>query len=127
MTKGKQKTERPSVPDGMTEYVNERLNVRFTVPERVTVMDQLEYKGRIAGTQQATIFLRHWQGAVPLIRDWTSNEWDESGFKPCKSLPEPGAVDLAEETAVVVTDIVFWASNAVAGHMQQLGQVPKNG
>ena len=99
----------------MAEYKNEPLGVSFELPDRVTVRQQLAYRGAVALASQDNTFAIHWKAAQPLLEKWT-----------CERVPDPAAVDLDEETDAVVADIVTWTANMAAGHMLALRATPKN-
>ena len=113
----------------MAEFTSDHLEVRFTLPDKVTVRQQLQYKGRAfnTGLQSEDVYVRHWVGVQPLIGEWTSTQQNKDGsYKPCTAVPDPANVDLDKETDPIVADIVFWASNLAANHMAKLETVPKN-
>jgi hypothetical protein len=99
----------------MAEYKSEALGVSFEMPDRVTVRQQLAYRGQVALAASDNTFAVHWKAAQPLLQNWA-----------CEKLPDPAAVDLDEETDTAVADIVTWTANTAAGHMLALRATPKN-
>jgi len=101
----------------MAEFTNERLGVRFTLPDSITVRQQLQYRGRAfnAGLLTEDVYVRHWVGMLALLGEWE-----------CELVPDPKQLDLDTSTDPRVADIVFWVSNMAANHMVELESVPKN-
>jgi hypothetical protein len=96
------------------EFKRENPAARFTVPDRPTVRQQLEYYSMASGTTQASALLRLWEGAQALIQEWE-----------CEAMPLYKA-DLDEVTDPAMTDLIVWASLAVQRHMNSLDNLPKN-
>ena len=99
----------------MATYENEKLGVSFTLPDKLTVRQQLDWRGRVFETV-GTTFLRHWQAVKPLIEDWA--------YEPDSVLED---IDIDTATDKALADVIFWASNEAAGHMAGLDAIPKNG
>ena len=99
----------------MATYENEKLGVSFTLPDKLTVRQQLDWRGRVFETE-GTTFLRHWQAVKPLIEDWA--------YEPDPVLED---IDIDTATDKALADVIFWASNEAAGHMAGLDAIPKNG
>lgn len=98
----------------MSRLSNDGLGLSFEVPDRFTVREQLEFRGRIAGTAGEIALIRYWQAALSIITDWQ-----------CELVPDPAALDMDTETDVRIADIVQWTANAVAGHMAGIDTPPK--
>ena len=98
----------------MAEYNDDELGVRLTIPDEIPVRQQLRYRSASAFYHRADAYERFWEGAKELIDEWE-----------CEALPDK-SVSLDEVTDPAVTDIIFWACNAVSGHLNRLGDVPKN-
>ena len=98
------------------DYKNERLGVRFVVPDNVTVRQQLAYYGAYGyeGVGRDR-FVRMWNAALELIEGWE-----------CESHPDPKAIDLDTDTSPTTAQIVLWAGSEVSVHMANLEDVPKN-
>jgi hypothetical protein len=99
----------------MKEYENKELGVKFSLPESLTVREQLGFRERVFVSSEEDIYSRYWDGVVPLLKGWQ-----------CKLAPDPAEIDLDTETRKVVADIVHWSSNMAALHMNDLDEVPKN-
>lgn len=84
---------------------------KFTIPDRPTVRQQLEYFSAGASLPLA---LRHWEGAKTLIQSWE-----------CKLLPDYRA-DLDTITNPAVTSLIIQAGAEVVRFMNSLDDVPKN-
>ncbi len=99
------------------EYVNENLGVKFTLPDEVTVRQQLAYRGRVfaAGLLTEDIYLRYWSGFLALYDSWE-----------CKLLPDPKGLDVDSATDPGIADLIFWVGNRTAQHMLNLEELPKN-
>jgi hypothetical protein len=98
------------------EYANEMLGLTFTLPEQLTVREQLTFRERLfLSADDTDMYSRYWDAALPLVEDWQ-----------CEIVPDPQAVDLDAETDRRVADIVNWFANTVAGHMNEMDDVPKN-
>jgi len=98
----------------MATYTNEKFGVSFTLPDKMTVRKQLDWRGRVIESD-GTTFIRHWQAIRPLIEDWD--------YEP---FPKLADIDLDELTDKKLADVIFWASNEGAGHMSGLDDIPKN-
>lgn len=95
---------------------HERTNpeVSFDLPDTITVRQQLAYFGAAAsipGTKE--MFLRYWDGAKQLIRNWK-----------CDLFPLDGDLDNVSDP--LVTQAVVWASMEVKRRMDSLDELPKN-
>lgn len=102
--------------NGTKELANEELGVRFTVPERPTVRQQLAYKAAVAfSPRRPDVYERYFAGVATLADEWE-----------CEAIPTPETLDMDEEDDPRVADIVFWACNALAAHMDSLEALPKN-
>lgn len=110
------------------EYINERLDIRFTLPDRPTVGQQLRYRGHVfaTGTFTDDVYLRYWAGFLGLFEEWTSAKKSKDKYKPCDFLPDPKEVNFETQTDMRVTDAVMWAGNTAAGYMMSLDELPKN-
>ena len=98
----------------MAEYESEALGVKFTLPDKLTVFQQLAWRGRTA-VGEGGVFIRMWNGAVELIQDWE-----------CELIPDPKKLDMNAEEDGAITDIVQFVANSTASHITALGLVPKN-
>lgn len=88
---------------------------RFTVPDRPTVRQQLAYRAAIASMRFDDVYEAHWQGVVGLVQEWESDV-----------IADPAAFSMDTSDDPAAADLVFWACNVVAGHMNRLETLPKN-
>ena len=95
------------------EYKNESLGVSFSVPDTVTVRQQLAYYSEAAMAFGEDLFPRLWAGARTLIRDWQ-----------CEAVPLN--VDIDADTNPKAGPVMIWASLRVKEHVDKLGNVEKN-
>ena len=99
----------------MAHYENEELGVSFSLPERFTVRENLNFRGHLGRVASDSAFIRYWVAALPIIEDWQ-----------CALIPDPAALDMDTETDARIADIVQWTANSVAGHMLALVAPEKN-
>ena len=111
----------------MAEFENERIGVSFTLPDEITVREQLRYKIAMwirweaqpdkdpSEWNELEFYDRAWRAAKTVVKDWE-----------CEAIPDLDDFDMAESTDPKAANVVFWTCNAVSGHMNGLGQVPKN-
>lgn len=97
------------------EYENKKLGVKFTIPDVLTVRQQLRFRSSIFLADDRDKYERFWNGAVELIDNWE-----------CELIPNLKTLDLDKETNMQITQIVQFVGNTVAGHMTTIGAVPKN-
>lgn len=112
------------------EFKVKELGLKFSIPDRPTVAQQLAYSGQIFATRDADIFWRNWMAATALITEWE-----------CKAIPdyrkvyqsrvegeEPDAeaVYLDEETNPTVAHALIRVGNEVGLFLAALEDVPKN-
>lgn len=97
----------------MAEFVRDTPSARFSVPDAITVKQQLRYMS--AAVTAKLDFERYWAGALVLMQDWS-----------CDLIKDPHKLDLEKETDPRVTDVVIWAGWQVKQHVDQLGTLPKN-
>ena len=98
----------------MAEFSNKERGVRFTLPDKITVRDQLHYYGVMAESLTLDTYERYWEAAKLLIENWE-----------CKRLPDL-QTDLGETDDPKITTIVLWTRTQVLTHMGDLGAVSKN-
>lgn len=96
------------------EYKDEKRNISFMVPDKVTVRQQLAYYSGAALASGEDLFERLWFGARAVIQNWQ-----------CQTVPDIG-VDLDDLTDPAATDCLIWAAMRVREHMEKLEAVPKN-
>lgn len=96
-------------------YESEELGIKFSLPDELTVREQLKYNERVLLAEDKDLYSRFWWGILPLLQEWE-----------CALIPEPGEIDLDTETDPRIARIVTFVGNAAAGHMTNLEDVPKN-
>ena len=97
------------------EYKNDKLGVSFTVPDTITVREQMAYHSRTVsydGTND-DLFARSWEAARPLVQDWK-----------CEGVPLD--VNIDTETNPRVVPVLMWAGMRVREHINGLEQIAKN-
>ena|SRR3990172_7663486 len=97
------------------EYKNEDPKVRFTVPDKPTVRQQLEYLGAATTFGSKDLFTALWRGAQTLIQDWE-----------CKLIPDHQKADLDKLTDLKQTEVILWVGRQVREFVNSLEEVPKN-
>lgn len=95
-------------------FERENPRCRFTIPERPTVRQQLEYYSLAGGLSVADMLMRYWNGAKALILEWQ-----------CEELPDYKA-DLDSITSAKAAEVVIWAGMQVRNYMVSLDELPKN-
>lgn len=103
------------VKKGLKEFKNEEVGIRFTIPERPTVKQQLIYTGACTSLMEEEWFIKRWNGAKSLIVDWE-----------CDALSDYKSIDLEKETNPKIAEIISWVSLQTMIFMSQLEDVPKN-
>jgi hypothetical protein len=88
--------------------------VRFTVPDKITVRQQLAYFSTIAGIDQSERFERRWESAKTMIEEWE-----------CELIPDKD-VSLDEMYSLDQTNILIWVGNQVVNYLNSLEETPKN-
>src|SRR3990172_11722839 len=97
------------------EYKNDHPKVRFTVPDKPTVRQQLEYLGEATTIGGKDLFLALWRSALILIEDWE-----------CKLIPDPHKLGLEKANDLKVTEVITWTGMRVREFVNSLNEVPKN-
>jgi hypothetical protein len=95
-------------------FTNDQLGCSFSVPDRPTVRQQLQYFALVKESRGKEQFERMWEGAKALISDWK-----------CEALPDFQA-SLDDLTDPTQAQIVIWAGLQVLGHYNRLEDLPKN-
>jgi len=96
------------------EYKSDDFGVSFSVPDKVTVRQQLAYYSEAARAANEDLFMRLWLGARQVLDDWK-----------CEAMPDRFA-DLDSVTDPRAAGAITWAAMQVKSHMDKLEQVPKN-
>jgi len=95
------------------EITRQNPSARFTVPDKITVRQQLAYFSASVAPDRAMLE-RYWLAAIPLINDWQ-----------CGILPDINT-DLDSITDPHATQVIIWAGLEVKKHIDMLGEVSKN-
>jgi hypothetical protein len=94
------------------EYTNEKLGCSFTLPDKVTVRQQLRYYAAVTTERDEPTQVQMWAGVGVLAEDWK-----------CEALPDP-KTSMDDMTNPVQARIVAWAGLAVFRHVDSLEDVP---
>ena len=86
----------------------------FSIPDKITVRQQLAFYSVAAGNPDKTMFERIWKASKELIEAWN-----------CSVFPDYEQ-DLDKETDPVIAQIVVWAGQQVRQYINSLELVPKN-
>ncbi len=111
------------------EFHNEELGVKFAVPDRPTVFQQMAYQAAYFTLRLDNMYWRSWVSALGLISDWK-----------CEAIPDPAlvfeskvapdesvdGVYLDEVTDPTITGILIYVGNSVMIHITNLEDIPKN-
>lgn len=95
----------------------EPVPAKFSVPDKITVRQQLAYYSACSGFGEDQKIERWWMGAVALIEP---DSWK------CELLPDIRNVSLDDLDDPNVTGIIIWASTQVRIYVSNLGTVSKN-
>ena len=93
---------------------NDLAPCKITVPDKVTVKQQLEYFSVAGGLAGNEYWLRLWEAAKTIIQDWE-----------CELMPDVDT-DLDTLTNPLVTGVLIWAGIQVSDHINSLQVVSKN-
>lgn len=96
------------------KFEREQPKCSFTVPDRPTVRQQLEYLSLAGGAAGRKMLERYWEGAVALIQTWD-----------CEIFPD-WRVALDDVDNPDIVDVLVWAGLKVRNHINSLDNVPKN-
>jgi hypothetical protein len=97
------------------EFKRKKPDCVFTVPDRPTVRQQLQYfSNTVSMSDDEDLFFRYWRGATALISDWK-----------CEILPD-FHIDLDKADDPNLTNLIIWAGLQVRDHMNSLEALPKN-
>lgn len=96
------------------EFKRENPDCSFTVPDTVTVRQQMAYFSLATLRPDADLWERLWDGARTMIQDWN-----------CPLFPDASA-NLDSVSNPQITAVLIWASARVQGHIAGLELVPKN-
>ena len=89
------------------------LKIRFVIPDRPTVRQQMAYFSEATGTNSTTHLERLWLGARTLIQEWECDLFKHD-------------VDLDDVNDPQITDAMLWVAVQVRGYLNKLNELPKN-
>lgn len=95
------------------EFKRKKPDCKFTVPDRPTVRQQLEYFSLAGGASDQDMLVRYWLGTVALIEAWE-----------CKLMPDYN-VDIDELDNPEITNIMVWAGLQIRQHINSLDSLSK--
>jgi len=96
-------------------YSNDALGVSFSLPEAVTVREQLNLRGRLLDADHLdSAHVRWFIAARPLIDDWQSDD-----------IPDLAEFELESVMTWRVGDVIQFVANESAGHFMAMADVPK--
>lgn len=96
------------------EFVRENpIKVRFTIPDRPTVRQQMAYYSEVTGTIRSVHIERLWLGTKALIQEWECELFNHD-------------VDLDKVDDPRIVDIMIWAAISVRDHINKMSEIPKN-
>lgn len=98
----------------MPEFKRVDPDCSFTLPETITVREQLAYYSIAGGTKGRDLWERQWEASKPLIGDWA-----------CALLPDKDT-DLGEVTNPQIPLVLVWAVQQVAEYISGLEALEKN-
>lgn len=96
------------------DFEREKPKCKFSIPDRITVRQQLEYYSLAGGVVGREMLFRYWEGARALITIWD-----------CELIPDKD-VSLDDITDPEQTQLVIWAGLQVRTYMNMLDSIPKN-
>ena len=96
------------------EFSREKPSVKFSIPDRPTVRQQMAYYSAITNAKEGlSYFERLWHGTRVLIADWQCADFDKD-------------VDLESVDNPSILDVMIWASTQVRDHLNKIADIPKN-
>ena len=93
----------------------ETIKATFTLPDTLTVRQQLKFAAEIGKHAQEGYLIAYWEMGKTVLTNWQ-----------CDLIPDPSAVDIDTETDPRITKIIIKAANEVAKWYLDLGNVEKN-
>lgn len=97
------------------KFEEPELKTSFTVPDALTVRQQMIYRGAIGARAGQEIFIRAWEAGQPLIEDWQS-----------EIVPDLKTFDLDTATDPRAATLAQWAGIEIMNHVLTLEHVAKN-
>lgn len=94
------------------EFSNDK--VKFTIPDRPTVRQQMRWFGAVSGGDKNETYIRYWEAAKTLVQTWES-----------ETIPDY-KIDIDTEANPTQTHNLIWAGLQVLEFMNNLEDIPKN-
>ena len=98
----------------MAEFESLEFKTSFTVPDTLTVRQQLTFRGA-AALAGGDMFVRFWAASKTIIENWES-----------EIIPDMNDYDIDEASDPLAADVIQWTGTLISGHIAKLGTVPKN-
>ena len=92
---------------------DEPVKIRFTIPDRPTVRQQMAYYSEATGVTSKAHLERLWIGARTLVIDWE-----------CELFKHDVDLDSVDNPEIMNT--MLWAAIQVRDHLNRMGDIPKN-
>jgi len=92
----------------MAHYENEELDVAFDVADRISVRQQVAFRGRLGEPTDGGVYWRYWHAAPLLVTNW------QSAVIPDMAAFDPDAADDPR-----AADIVIWVADTLAVHLRR--------
>lgn len=111
------------------EFKSKELGLRFTVSDKPTVRQQLDYRGWLFALRDNDIFWRQWKAATALIKEWDCQHIPDFQhvYESRLADDEPeDAIYLDEATNPRVTEILLFVGAEVGIYVANLEDMPKN-
>jgi hypothetical protein len=96
------------------EFKHELLNTRFTIPDRITVRQQLAFISEASSPRTKDLMENLWTATRLLILEWE-----------CPHLPDRDT-NLDSIDSPKAADVILWASLQVRNYIQRMDEIPKN-
>lgn len=103
------------------EFKRENPDCKFTLPDAITVRQQLAYFSAAGALSGNEMWLRLWEAAKTLIQDWECPLIQN--LNPDRSKKEIDYLDSADPQ---VTYILIWVAGEVREHINSLKSLSKN-
>ncbi len=98
----------------MAHYEDEESGASFDIADKFTVREQLAFRSRLNEQVGESAYVRYWLAGQTVMQNWL-----------CELVPDPATLDLDASDDIRVANIVQWAANTVAGHMNRMETPPK--
>lgn len=96
------------------EFKRTEPDCSFTVPDKITIRQQMAFFSEMPGTLNRLYFERLWESSKTLIENWN-----------CPIFPDMDA-SLDDFNDPQITNVLIWAGAKVREHINSLTAIPKN-